>query len=202
MLATSAVLPAVATWHSLHGWIRYRRVAPWRGIPELVLFDRDDTLVRDVPYNGDPDRVRPVPGAREALDRLRRSGVRVGVVTNQSGVGRGLLSAAQVHVVNARVESLLGPFDVSQVCMHAPDDGCACAKPEPGLVRAACEDLGVPPERCVVVGDIGSDVRAARAAGARGVLVPTERTRPEEVAEAPETAPDLATAVERALVGV
>src|SRR3954466_9676350 len=97
MLATSALIPPLATWHFLRGTVQHRRVRPWRGLPDLALFDRDGTLVHDVPYNGDPDLVRPVDGAREALDELRARGVRIGLVSNQSGVGRGLLSMEQVE---------------------------------------------------------------------------------------------------------
>jgi histidinol-phosphate phosphatase family protein len=169
--------------------------------PAAVLFDRDGTLVRDVPYNGDPARVEPMPGAREALDRLRAAGIAVGVVSNQSGVGRGLVTTEQVEAVNRRVDDLLGPLEPWALCPHGPDDGCTCRKPEPGLIRRAAEALGVEPERCAVVGDIGSDVEAARAAGARAVLVPTPRTRAEEVEAAPEVASDLGEAVELLLRG-
>jgi HAD superfamily hydrolase (TIGR01662 family) len=164
-----------------------------------VLFDRDGTLVVDVPYNGDPGRVRPVAGAAAALARVRAAGIPVGVVSNQSGIGRGRLTPAQVAAVNRRVEELLGPFATWAVCPHAPEAGCPCRKPAPGLVRQAAGALGVPPERCVVIGDIGADVAAAAAAGARGILVPTPVTRPEEVQAAPEVAADLAEAVALAL---
>ncbi|MFG1749925.1 HAD-IIIA family hydrolase [Streptosporangium sandarakinum] len=164
-----------------------------------MLFDRDGTLVEDVSYNADPGRVRPVPGARRALDRLRRAGVPVGVVTNQSGVARGLVSPDALEDVNRRVEELLGPFAVWAVCPHGEDDRCACRKPAPGLVLHAAAVLGVDARDCVVVGDIGRDVEAARAAGARGILVPTPVTLPEEVAAAPEVAADLAAAVDLAL---
>lgn len=170
-------------------------------LPELVLFDRDGTLVEDVPYNGDPALVRPMPGAREGLDRLRAAGVRVGVVTNQSGVGTGRIRPDQLAAVNARVAALLGPFDVWQVCPHAPDAGCTCRKPAPGLVLAACAALGVAPARCLVVGDIGADMLAARRAGAHGIIVPTAATRPEEVACAPARAADLTAAVDQTLDG-
>src|SRR5215217_7564420 len=166
MALTSAVIPTLATWHWLGGVLRHRRVTPWQGLPDLVLFDRDGTLVHDVPYNGDPDRVRPVDGAREALDRLRARGVRVGVVSNQSGVARGLITPEQVDACMARLAELLGPFDTVQVCPHGPDDGCTCRKPAPGMVKAACAELDVEPGRCVVIGDIGADVEAAAAAGA------------------------------------
>ncbi|MFD7161117.1 D-glycero-alpha-D-manno-heptose-1,7-bisphosphate 7-phosphatase [Kribbella sp. NPDC059898] len=137
----------------------------------LVLFDRDGTLVEDVPYNGDAERVVPMPTARAALDQLRAAGILVGVATNQSGISRGLVTAAQVDAVNARVELLLGPFDVWQVCPHAPEDGCRCRKPRPGMVLAACAAVGVAPRGCVLVGDRSTDVEAATAAGGTGILV-------------------------------
>jgi HAD superfamily hydrolase (TIGR01662 family) len=195
MLLTSALIPPLATW----SWIRGLVSAPPHRQPLAVLFDRDGTLVEDVPYNGDPALVRPLPGARAALDRLRRESIPIAVVSNQSGVAHGLLSRAQVEAVNCRIEELLGPIGIWLVCPHGPDDRCGCRKPEPGLVLAAAEWLGVPPDRCVLVGDIGADLEAARAAGARGILVPTAVTRPEEVAGAQEVAPDLEAAVERVL---
>ncbi len=169
--------------------------------PAAVLFDRDGTLVHDVPYNGDPALVAPVDGAREALARLRAAGVRTGVVTNQSGVARGLLTRDQVDAVNARVDALLGPFDDWQVCPHGEGDGCACRKPAPGMVLAAAAALGVAPGACAVVGDIGRDVEAAAAAGARGVLVPTPVTLEHEVRRAPEVAPTVGAAVDLLLAG-
>ncbi|MDT0566253.1 HAD family hydrolase [Streptomyces sp. DSM 3412] len=164
-------------------------------LPEAVLFDRDGTLVADVPYNGDPERVEPMPSAREAVAAVRARGVPVGVVSNQSGVARGLLTYRQVDAVRRRVEDLLGPFEVWAVCPHGPDDGCRCRKPAPGLVLAACDRLGVRARHTVVIGDIGTDLAAARAAGARGVLVPTPVTRPAEIADADRVADDLLGAV-------
>jgi histidinol-phosphate phosphatase family protein len=161
-----------------------------------VLFDRDGTLVADVPYNGDPELVVAMPGAREAVARLRAAGVAMAVVTNQSGVARGRLRPEQVEAVNRRVEELLGRLGPWLVCPHGPDDSCRCRKPAPGLVEAAARALGVTPSDCVVIGDIGADVQAASAAGARSVLVPTAATRAEEVAGAPEVAPDLGAAVD------
>ncbi|HWB73014.1 MAG TPA: HAD-IIIA family hydrolase [Egibacteraceae bacterium] len=203
MLVTSAVLPAAASLHWAAGWWRvWRRVG--RGpaaVPAAVLLDRDGTLVEDVPYNGEPARVRPRPGAREALDRLRAAGIPTAVVSNQSGVGRGLLDPGQVAAVNARCEELLGPLGPWLVCPHAPTAGCSCRKPAPGLVLDAAAALGVEPARCAVIGDIGADVEAARAAGARAVLVPTARTRRREVLEAPEVAADLPAAVDLLLRG-
>lgn len=164
--------------------------------PLAVLFDRDGTLVVDVPDNGDPDAVRPVPTARAALDRLRAAGVPTAVVSNQSGIARGLITREQVDAVNARAAALLGDLGPVLVCEHGAGDGCSCRKPRPGLVLAAAARLGVAPERCAVVGDIGADVGAALAAGARPVLVPTPVTRREEVEAAPEVCADLLEAVE------
>jgi HAD superfamily hydrolase (TIGR01662 family) len=201
MIATSVVIPPLAVGHLLRGVVRHRRVTSWRGLPDLVLFDRDGTLVHDVPYNGDPAAVRPVAGAAEALAGLRARGVRTGLVTNQSGIARGLLTADQADAVNARVAELLGPFDTVQVCPHGPDDGCTCRKPAPGMVKAACAELDVDPARCVLIGDIGTDVQAAEAAGAVGILVPTPVTLPVEVRAAARRAATLPDAVDDVLAG-
>lgn len=213
MALTSVLIPPAAVGHWLRGWagvIRGRltkdpggpdttaplpRPARPRDRTAAVLFDRDGTLLVDVPYNGDPHRVRPVDGARAALDRLRAEGIATGVVSNQSGVARGLIDRSQVDAVNDRMIDLLGPLGPVEVCPHGPSDGCSCRKPAPGLVTAAARRLGVSPSDCVVVGDIGSDVAAAHAAGARAVLVPTAVTRPQEVAEAPVVADSVSDAV-------
>jgi histidinol-phosphate phosphatase family protein len=206
MIATTPVLPFLAVRHRLEGALRARRLtaatsAPRPERPAAVLLDRDGTLVHDVPYNGDPTRVAPLRGAREALDRLRAAGVPVAVVSNQSGVARGTITRGQVDAVNARIEELLGPFGSWHVCPHGPQDGCGCRKPEPGLLLAAAGSLGVAPARCAMIGDIGADVEAAAAVGARPVLVPTAATRREEIEAAPERAASLGDAVELLLAG-
>ncbi len=200
MLVTSVLIPPAACLHRLRGEWEVRTGTAER--PAAVLFDRDDTLVHDVPYNGDPARVHPVSGAREALDRLRVAGIPIGVVSNQSGVARGLLRDEDVAAVNGAVQRVLGPFDTWQWCPHDENDGCGCRKPEPGLIERAAARLRVLPRTCVVIGDTGADVAAALAAGARAILVPTERTRTEETARAlaeAEVAPTLEAAVSRVL---
>lgn len=207
MAATSLVLPLVAVGYRgiglgrLPGLRKRPILQPGDTLsrpppPRAVLFDRDGTLVVDVAYCADPDSVRLMPGAREAVERLLAHGVLVGVVSNQSGVGRGRMTLDQVGAVNRRVEELVGPIAAWPVCPHGPDEGCSCRKPAPGLVRQAAAALGVEPSECAVVGDIGADVEAARAAGARSVLVPTAATRMAEVEAAPEVTPSLAAAVE------
>jgi histidinol-phosphate phosphatase family protein len=201
MLWTSALMPFwAAAWWARGFLPRDAALAP-RPRPAAVLLDRDGTLVADVPYNGDPALVRPLPGAAEALARLRTAGVPTAIVSNQSGVARGRLTPAQVAAVNRRVEDRLGPLGPVEWCPHAPDDGCSCRKPAPGLVLRAAARLGVDPRACAVIGDIGADVEAARAAGARGILVPNPRTRPAELAVAAEVAPSLGAAVDLLLDG-
>ncbi len=213
MLTTSAALPLAASAWSLLGLVRLPSLLA-RGGPEedgngappdrpaAVLFDRDGTLVVDVPYNGDPERVVAMPGAARAVARLREAGIGLAVISNQSGVARGSIDLDQVAAVNRRVEDLLGRLDGGvHVCPHGEKDGCECRKPRPGLVLVAAAVLGVRPEDCAVVGDIAADVQAAQAAGAAAVLVPTAATEAEDVRRAPRVAADLEAAVELLLDG-
>ena len=204
MLITSAAIPPLAIWHRLRGEVATRRAdpPPSEERPKAILFDRDGTLIENVPYLADPGRVQPVPGAGQTLAALRRNGIAVGVVSNQSGVARGLITPAQLASVNARIESLLGPFDTWQVCIHGPDDACGCRKPAPGMVSAAANALGLPARDCVLIGDTGADVDAALTAGARAVLVPNSDTRRSEVDRATvvaSVAPNLAAAVRQSV---
>jgi histidinol-phosphate phosphatase family protein len=130
---------------------------------------------------------------------LRAHGVALAVITNQSGIARGLLTDEQVQRVNRRVEDVLGPLGGWWYCPHDDAAGCGCRKPAPGLVRAAARHLRVPVRRCVVVGDTEADVQAGARAGARAILVPNARTRREEVSRAPLVAFDLDRAVDLVL---
>jgi HAD superfamily hydrolase (TIGR01662 family) len=180
MALSSVLIPPIAVGQRLWGAWLFRNAAA--DPPLAVLLDRDDTLIKDGPYLSDPGGVIPMPTARRAVGRLREHGVLLAVVTNQSGVAKGLISPEQLDAVNARVEELLGPFDCWQICVH--DGGCACRKPAPGMVIAAADALGVHTGRCVMIGDTGGDVAAARAAQAKAILVPTGKTRPAEITEA------------------
>lgn len=202
MAATSVAIPFAAVYHYVRGRVglkaALRRTRP---VPVAVLFDRDGTLIANDPALREARGVRPVAGARAALDRLRAAGIALGVVTNQHRVGEGELSADELAAIHARIDELLGPFETWNVCAHARGAGCACRKPQPELILAAARTLGIEPSACVVVGDIGSDVAAATAAGARSVLVPTAVTRAEETANAPVVARDLGAAVDLVLQG-
>ncbi|MEU3271958.1 HAD-IIIA family hydrolase [Saccharomonospora sp. NPDC006951] len=192
MLTTSPLIPPTACAYRLAGELRIRE-------PAAVLFDRDDTLIETVPSLTDPERVRPLPGVASALRSLRDAGVLLGVVSNRSGMPVG---SGASRAVDARVDELLGPFQTWQVCPHRPGDACPCRRPKPGLVLRAADALGVDVRRCVVVGDTGADVDAAAAAGALGVLVPSERTRSDDVTRARKqarVAPNVAEAVRVAM---
>jgi histidinol-phosphate phosphatase family protein len=182
MLVTSVLIPPVAVWHRLRGEWEFRGAR--RDPPLAVLLDRDDTIIEDGPYLNDPAGVRPLPGVRDALNRLRRKGILLAVVSNQSGVAKGLITPGQLEAVNAEVDATLGPIDSWQLCVHDAQDGCECRKPAPGMVKAAAAALGVDPTRCVMIGDTGGDVQAALSAGADAVLVPTQRTLPDEIVDA------------------
>jgi histidinol-phosphate phosphatase family protein len=197
MAVTSAMIPPAAVYHRLRGEIRQLR-APRRAdrVVDAVLVDRDGTIIADAPYNGDPARVVEINEARQALDRLREKGIAVGVVSNQSGIGRGLLTTEQVERVNAEVEAQLGPFAGWWYCPHDETARCACRKPEPGLLLQALRELNVASSRCAVVGDTAADIGAAHALGMRAILLPNSATRPDEVDEAPLVARDLVHAVD------
>ncbi len=124
-----------------------------------------------------------MPRARELLDRLRARGLPIGVLTNQSGVGRGFITTEEMNAVNARVDELLGPFAGWFVCPHAPDEDCECRKPKPKLVLDAARAFGVEPSGVLVVGDKESDVDAAHNAGARAYRIDESHSLDDAVEE-------------------
>lgn len=134
-----------------------------------VFLDRDGTIIVDESYLADPNRIRFVPGAIDALQALRGRGMMLVVVSNQSGVARGLITPRQHAEVDARFRGLLAgegiPLDGVYYCVHGPDDGCACRKPRPGLIEQAAREHGIDPKVSFMIGDKLSDVGAGRAAG-------------------------------------
>jgi D-glycero-D-manno-heptose 1,7-bisphosphate phosphatase len=170
---------------------------PWRRRSQAILFDREGALVAQTSATGDPASVEPKPGAASAVAAVRAAGVAVGVLTSQGGESG--LTGDETERVNARVDELVGPVDVWLECTHGSDEDCPCRAPAPGLIYLAAAALGTRPERCVVVGDVGASVEAARAAGARAVLVPSARTTREDLDAATMVASDLEEAVALAL---
>lgn len=167
--------------------------------PGLIV-DRDGTLVEERGYITVADDLVALPGVADALARARRAGVVIAVVTNQSAVGRGLLSEDEL----ATLHEWLGPLGVDAVyhCPHLPDGGCECRKPLPGLIHRAIEELDLDPARCAVVGDHLSDCLAGRAAGLPSMLVRTGHGAvhaPAATAQGFPVVADLAAAVRRFL---
>lgn len=140
-----------------------------------VLLDRDGTIIDDVGFVREVERVALVPGASTGLRRLVDAGLPLVVVSNQSGIGRGIITAAEATAVHARLVELLAGEGITLAgayyCPHAPDEGCACRKPAPGLLLEAAADLDLDLAGSVMVGDAPRDVEAGRRAGARTVLL-------------------------------
>lgn len=138
-----------------------------------LFLDRDGTLIVDVGYPRDPAEVELLPGAAAALRELPPD-VELVIVSNQSGLARGLISAAQADAVAARVMARFAAegvlFAAAYVCPHGPDDGCRCRKPAPGMLLDAARDLGLDLAASVMIGDKPSDVAAGLAAGCRASL--------------------------------
>jgi len=146
-----------------------------------VFLDRDGVLIEDRHYLSDPDGVALMPGARALIGRLRQAGVKLFLVTNQSGVARGMFPIEAVAAVNARIFAELGGGDFSGVaiCPHHPEGSveqysqtCACRKPAPGMIEQFVTDFALDRAGCCMIGDKPSDVEAARAAGMCGFLFP------------------------------
>jgi D-glycero-D-manno-heptose 1,7-bisphosphate phosphatase len=142
---------------------------------KVVILDRDGTVVIDRGYLDDPAGLEFVPGAADALRRLHACGYRLVVITNQSGVGRGLFPLDRVIPMNARliemVEEAGAKLAGVYFCPHAPDAGCGCRKPGQGLLRQAAAELEFDPAAAFVVGDKESDVEFGRRAGATTILI-------------------------------
>lgn len=144
-----------------------------------VFLDRDGTLLRERAYVDDPADVALVPGAPDALKALRRAGYALVVVTNQSGIARGLYTEADYREVARRVEAELAAagvrIDATRYCPHHPDFSgpCDCRKPATGMHRSAARELDLAPARSWFVGDKVKDVLPARELGGSGILVRT-----------------------------
>lgn len=144
-----------------------------------VFLDRDGTLIEDGIYVSDPDRVVLLPGVVDALRQLRDAGFALVVVTNQSGIARGLYNERDYHAVAERLDALLAeagsPVDETMYCPHHPDFGspCECRKPATGMYRRAAAKLGLDMADSYYVGDKVTDVTPSLELGGIGVLVRT-----------------------------
>lgn len=157
-----------------------------------VFLDRDGTINVDTHFVRRPEDVRLIPGAAEAIARLNAEGIPVVVVSNQSGIGRGLLTRAEYDAVRARIDELLAlsgaHIDATYICPHAPSpDGtalCQCRKPSTLLFRTAASEKSIDLSRSTFIGDRWRDVAPALELGARGILIPSPDTSAADVERA------------------
>jgi rfaE bifunctional protein nucleotidyltransferase chain/domain len=169
--STSAMIDRIAAI-AAHRAEEGREASPPKG---LVLLDRDGTLIRDVPFLNDPEKVELLPGVGEGLAELQAARLALAIVTNQQGIGLGYTTRQEMIAVNQRLFRALAPFGVliSRVyyCPHTAADLCECRKPQTAMVKGAMEEFGMAPERTVLIGDTAADVEAGKAAGCRTIRV-------------------------------
>jgi D-glycero-D-manno-heptose 1,7-bisphosphate phosphatase len=145
-------------------------------VNRVVFLDRDGVINRAVTREGRPfppasvEQIEILPDVSEALALLKRSGMRLAVVTNQPDVARGTQTRENVEAINAFLAARL-PLDRFEVCFHDDTGNCDCRKPKPGLIRSAAQALGSDPTQGFVVGDRWRDIEAGRAAGCRTVWI-------------------------------
>jgi D-glycero-D-manno-heptose 1,7-bisphosphate phosphatase len=165
---------------------------------QIVFLDRDGTLNHDEGYISDPHRLELISGAGAAVAALNAAGVKAAVVTNQSGVGRGLIAPDALDRIHARLRVLLkeqgARVDGVYACVHRPEERCPCRKPSTALAYQAAKDLGVDPSRSATIGDKAVDLEMGRRLGGLAILVRTgegektvadldESNRPDYIAE-------------------
>jgi len=176
---------------------------------KLVILDRDGVINREsADYIKSPAEWAPLPGALEAIGRFTSAGYAVAVATNQSGLARGLFDIDTLNLIHqtlrGRAAALGGRIDAIAFCPHGPRDHCACRKPAPGLLLEIARRFGVGLAGVPVIGDDLRDLQAARAAGARPILVRTGKGKETALALPPayrdvSIAADLAAAAELVL---
>jgi D-glycero-D-manno-heptose 1,7-bisphosphate phosphatase len=142
-----------------------------------VVLDRDGTLNVEKHFLADPAELELLPGVIQGLTLLQRHGFGLVVVSNQSGIGRGIIDRDVVEVIHLRLRELLQregiAIDGIYYCPHSPQQNCACRKPSPAMIYQAAKDLGFDPSRSIVVGDKSSDIEMGRRVNAVTVLVRT-----------------------------
>lgn len=142
---------------------------------DIVFLDRDGTVIEDSGYLSDPEGVVLLPNAVAGLKRFRAAGLKLVIVTNQSGIGRGYYDVKDYEAVTARMVEMLASqgvvFDAIRFCADAPETPSDWRKPAPGMLLDAAKALGVDPARSIMIGDKQADMQAGRAVGAVTVLV-------------------------------
>jgi D-glycero-D-manno-heptose 1,7-bisphosphate phosphatase len=158
--------------------------------PQAIFFDRDGTLIEHVPYLCDPAQVVLLPGVRDAIQRIQAASIRMFLFTNQSGVGRGLFTMADVEAVNQRMIELLdlGPEPFAGICVapETPDEPSRYRKPSPRYIHEMLDLHRIPAEAAWMVGDSPVDWEAGLAAGIRAVAIITHERASLELPKRPE----------------
>lgn len=140
-----------------------------------VFLDRDGTLMEEVGYCGDPQAVRMYPGVPDALRQLKEAGFRTFIITNQSGIGRGLITEADYRAVQRELLRQVGPksIDATYFCSDVPGFASSRRKPEPGMVLEAAADFDIDLAQSFFIGDKTADIECGRRAGTHTILVLT-----------------------------
>lgn len=174
---------------------------------KLLILDRDGVINFDSDaYIKSVEEWVPIPGAVEAIANLSKAGWTVAVATNQSGIARGYYSLQTLEAMHQRLRELVaaqgGELGLVVYCPHGPDDGCACRKPRPGMLHRIAEHYRASLDGIWFVGDSGSDLKAATAAGAVPVLVKTgkgQKTMASPLPEGTRVFEDLAAVAQAAI---
>lgn len=141
--------------------------------PRIIFLDRDGTLNYDPGYLNDPEQLRLIHGVPEALQRLKDAGFHLVVVSNQSGVNRGLVSVENLQLIHERLNEFIAPakIDLFQLCFHKQAENCECRKPSPKLLLEAATAIGADLSECFMIGDRRIDLEAGRNAGCRASIL-------------------------------
>lgn len=142
----------------------------------LIILDRDGVINYDSDdYIKTPDEWQAIPGSLDAICQLKHIGYTVVIVTNQSGVARGLYTLATLATIHQKLQNSLAEcgchVDAIFFCPHGPDDGCACRKPKPGMIKQALQKFNYAPENALLIGDSLRDIQAAHAAGCNNTIL-------------------------------
>jgi len=151
-----------------------------------VFLDRDGVINENrEDYVKSLDELKLLPGAVEAIARLSGAGFRIVIVSNQQGVGRGLIQTETLELINRKILDELAAIGAAVAgiyyCPHLKEEDCECRKPKPGLLIRASKELGVDLARSVLIGDSPRDVEAGRSVGSLTILTLSGKTRPEDL---------------------
>ena len=143
-----------------------------------ILLDRDGTVIIDKHYLSDPEEVELISGCGDALATLQQAGMRLYIVTNQSGIGRGYFSEDDLHACTVRLDILAEEHNAmledTVFCPHTPEEDCTCRKPRTGMWEQLVEMYGLKPEESIMIGDKNADILLGKNAGmAASILVLT-----------------------------